>query len=105
MPDKDLIEIQISRVIPAEKWRVIRLLTKIHEFPDYIPCVKEATVIQRKHNVLQTRWKVQVEKITINWIEEDIISLKESAIYFTAFEGDLEEFKGKWEFKSHPQGT
>jgi len=105
MPDKDLIEIQISKIIPAEKWRVIRLLTKIQDFPGYIPYVKEATVIQRKLNVLQTKWKVQVEKITINWIEEDIIALKESAIYFKALKGDLEEFSGKWEFKSHPNGT
>jgi fatty aldehyde-generating acyl-ACP reductase len=105
MPDKDLIEIQITKVIPAEKWRIIRLLTKVQDFPNYIPCVKETAVTHRKHGVMRTKWKVQVEKITITWLEEDILSLKDNAIYFTALEGDLAEFKGKWEFKDHPQGT
>lgn len=105
MPDRDLIEIKISKVIPAQKWRVIRLLTRVWEFPTYIPSVKEATVIQKSRHTMKTKWRVQVGNIPISWIEEDILAFSQSAIYFRAIEGDLQEFKGQWTFKDHPSGT
>jgi fatty aldehyde-generating acyl-ACP reductase len=105
MPHNKLIEIQISKIIPAEKWRVIRLLTKVNEFPSYIPCVKEATVIHKKHNIMLTKWRVQIDGVPISWVEEDTLALNEKTIYFRATEGDLAEFKGKWQFLDHPQGT
>ncbi len=105
MPANELIEIQISKIIPAEKWRVIRLLTKVQEFPSYIPCVKEATVIHKKHNIMLTKWRVQIDGVPISWVEEDTLALNEKTIYFHATEGDLAEFKGKWQFLDHPQGT
>ena len=99
------IEITIRRVIPAELWRVLRQVTKIHEFPVFVPCVKEVTVLERRRHVMKTRWRIEVDKIPISWIEEDTIVFKENAIYFNAVEGDLEEFKGKWAFQEHPEGT
>ncbi len=105
MPDKDLIEIKISKIIPAQKWKIIRLLTKVWEFPTYIPSVKEASVIQRKHNVMQTKWRLLVDGVPITWIEEDTLAFNENSIYFRAKEGDLAEFKGKWTFQEHPEGT
>jgi fatty aldehyde-generating acyl-ACP reductase len=105
MQDKDLIEIHVSRMIPASKWRVMRLITKVWEFPEYIPNVKEASVIHKKHNTMRTKWRVQLEGIPMSWIEEDTLSFTENAIYFKAIEGDLAEFKGKWHFKAHPHGT
>src|SRR3990167_9569761 len=105
MPDKDLIEIQVLRLIPAPKWRVIRLITKIEEFPTYIPCVKEASVIHRAHPKMTTKWRIQVDKVPISWTEEDTLTVGENAIYFKAIEGDLEEFSGEWKFQSCAGGT
>lgn len=105
MPDKDLIELKISRVIPASKWRVIRLITKVKDFPSYIPCVKEVDVIQKAHPKMLTKWRVQVDAVPINWVEEDILALEQNKIYFRAIEGDLEEFRGEWAFRSLPEGT
>lgn len=105
MPDSDLMQIKISKVIPAEKWKIIRLLTKVQEFPSYIPSVKEATVIDKTNHRMISKWRVQVDAVPISWIEEDRLALREDAIYFEAIEGDLKEFKGQWRFKSHPQGT
>ncbi|KPK43042.1 MAG: hypothetical protein AMJ78_00325 [Omnitrophica WOR_2 bacterium SM23_29] len=105
MPDKDLIEIRISRIIPAQKWRVIRLITKVWEFPTYMPNVKEASVIQRSHRAMKTKWRVEVDKISLNWVEEDSLALRKNSIYFKAIEGDLQEFKGEWAFRDHPEGT
>ncbi|MBU1998489.1 MAG: SRPBCC family protein [Candidatus Omnitrophota bacterium] len=105
MPDNEFIEIEISKIIQAEKWKIIRLLTKVWEFPSYVPCVKESSVILKKRHVMQTRWSIKLENIPIRWIEEDTLSLKENAIYFKAIEGDLEEFRGIWTFANLPEGT
>jgi len=105
MHDKDLIEIKISRVIPAPKWRVMRLLTRVWEFPKFVPSVKEVTVLQRRHHAMTTNWRVQVDSVPIKWTEEDTLALERNAIYFKATEGDLQEFGGEWKFQSHPEGT
>ena len=105
MPESDLIEIRVSRVIPSEKWRIIRLITKVWEFPSYMPNVKEASVIQKSRNKIKTKWLIQVDKIPISWVEEDTLLLEQGTIQFEAVEGDLQEFKGKWIFKDHPEGT
>ena len=105
MPKSDLIEIRVSRVIPSEKWRIIRLITKVWEFPSYMPNVKEASVIQKSRNKIKTKWLIQVDKIPISWVEEDTLLLEQGTIQFEAVEGDLQEFKGKWIFKDHPEGT
>jgi len=105
MQDSNLIEISVSRVIPAQKWRVIRLITKVWEFPNYMPNVKEATVIQKTHNTIKTKWRIQVDNIPMTWIEVETLALNQNAIYFKAIEGDLEEFKGEWKFQDHPEGT
>jgi len=105
MPDKDLIEINVSRIIPAQKWRVVRLLTKVWEFPTYMPNVKEATVIQKTRRTMKTKWRVQIDGVPISWVEKDTLALDHDTIYFKAIEGDLQEFKGEWKFQSHPEGT
>jgi len=105
MMDKDLIEIKITKVITGEKWRIIRSLTKVWEFPQYIPCIKEVTVICRSRHTVRTKWRIEIDKIPISWIEEDILSLNQNTIHFNAIEGDLEVFRGRWVFKDHPEGT
>lgn len=105
MTDSDLIEIKVSKVIPAQKWRVIRLVTKVEEFPTYIPTVKEVSVVERSHHNMKTKWLIQLDKVPISWIEEDTLLLNQGAIHFRAIEGDLEEFRGEWLFQDHPEGT
>ena len=70
MPDSDLIEIKVSRVLHAEKWKIIRQLTRVSEFPSFVPTVKEAAIIGRKHNTITTRWHIQVDSVPIKWVEE-----------------------------------
>ncbi|MFC1658744.1 SRPBCC family protein [Candidatus Omnitrophota bacterium] len=105
MRDKDLIEIEISRLIPAQKWRVIRLITKVADFPKYISCVKEASVIQKSRHSMKTKWRVEIENIPISWTEEDTLEFDRDTIHFKSVEGDLQEFSGKWKFQTVKQGT
>ncbi|MBU0549601.1 MAG: SRPBCC family protein, partial [Candidatus Omnitrophica bacterium] len=105
MQDSTLMYVSVSRVIPAYRWRVIRLLTKVWEFPSYIPTVKEVQVIHKTRNKIKTKWKIQVDNIPISWTEEEILALGENKIYFKALEGDLSEFKGEWKFQDCEDGT
>ena len=105
MPDKDLIEIKLSRVIPAQKWKIIRLLTKVWELPAHIPNIKEASVIQKNRHRINTKWRIQLDKVPISWVQEDILALDKDTIFFKATAGDLEEFRGEWNFRPHSEGT
>jgi len=105
MPDNDLIEIKISRVIPAPKWKVIRLLTRISDFPRHIPSVKEATVIEKHGHNMKSKWFVQVDHVPIRWVQEDALLLRDDKIVFRSIEGDLAEFRGAWTFRDTPEGT
>lgn len=105
MEDKETVQISVSRIIPAKMWRIVRLITKVWEFPTYMPNVKEATVLHKKHSTVTTKWKIQVDSVPISWTQEEKLALHENTIYFKAIEGDLEEFIGQWQFKDEPQGT
>src|SRR3989338_8429235 len=105
METEDLVQIKISKIINAPRWRVIRMLTKVWELSALIPTIQEVKVIEKKHNIIKTKWRILVDGLPINWIEEDTLDLKNNAILFKAVEGDLREFRGNWDFRDHPQGT
>ncbi len=105
MQDSGLVEIQVSRLIPAEKWRILRLLTKVWEFPTYMPNVKEATIIQKDRNKMITKWRVQVDGVPIQWVEEEQLRFHENIIQFKAIDGDLSEFRGEWRLDDAAEGT
>ncbi|MBI5554466.1 MAG: hypothetical protein HY920_01255, partial [Elusimicrobia bacterium] len=105
MSASSLIEIKIVKTLAAPKWKVIRLLTRPWEFPEYISFIKEVSVVQKTNKIIKTKWRVTVEKITINWVEEDTFAWKQNRICFKALEGDLEEFSGEWTIKEHPEGA
>jgi len=105
MPDKAPMEIKVSRIIPAQKWRVIRLLTRVCDFPSYIPTVREAAIIEKRRNEMKTRWFIRLDNIPIRWVAEDTLDLKNNKINFKAIDGDLDEFYGTWSFRSCAEGT
>lgn len=105
MPNNEPVHIALSKIIPAPKYNIIRLLTKVNDFPSYMPTVKEASILEKTHNTMKTKWRVQVDGVPINWVEQDTLALRQNAIYFQAIEGDLHKFRGEWKFSDHPEGT
>lgn len=103
--DNRVIEIFLSRVIYAPKWKVIRALTRINKFLEYIPSIKEISVLGKRHNTITTRWRILIDKIPLSWVEEENLLLNQDMIVFKAIEGDLNEFRGQWLFNNHPSGT
>ena len=93
-----------SRVVPAKRWQVLRLLTRVEDFPRYMPNVKECRVISHSRSQVVTSWKVEMGMIPISWKEEETIDFHQFMIRFRALSGDLEKFEGHWKLTEHPGG-
>lgn len=100
-----LQEIKASRVINAEKWRILRMLTHVEDFPKYMPNIKEAMLLKKDKNKFRTRWRVQIDNVPISWVEEDVLEFPQYKISFRELEGDLSYLSGSWKLSDHPEGT
>ena len=104
MPE-NLQQVKVSRVINAEKWRILRVLTHVGDFPKFMPNVKEAVVLKREKNKFLTRWRIQLGQMPINWVEEDVLEFPAYVINFKSTEGDLAHFSGSWKLSDKADGT
>jgi ribosome-associated toxin RatA of RatAB toxin-antitoxin module len=91
--------ILIKRMLPGRPWKVLRLITRIEDFCDYMPNVKRSSVIEKTHTRAVTEWLVDVDGLRIRWRQEDKIDVANFTIRFKAIEGDLDEFEGSWVLK------
>lgn len=105
MDSENLVQINITRVIPSVKWKVIRALTKVSQLTEQVPSIEEASVIEKSRHVVKTKWHVMMDSLPIHWVEEDTLAINHNAIHFKAVEGDLQEFWGTWKFDDHECGT
>lgn len=96
--------VRSSRILPAKRWQVLRLITRVEDFPDYMPNVKECRVLKREGHKVLTSWKVEMGKIPMSWQEEETLDLRHFSIHFNALEGDLEKFEGSWKLTDHALG-
>ncbi len=102
-PDSEFT-VSVSRVLPAKRWKVLRLITRIQDYHRYLPNILECKVLSREPGRVVTSWLVEMEKIPISWKEEEYIDLQQFAIHFKALEGDLEKFEGSWKLLEHMSG-
>ena len=108
---EDPLVISTSCILPAKPWEVLRLITRVQDFPKYMPNVKECKVLKSSYTRAVTLWKVEMGKIPISWQEEDWLDFRQSTvdllkctIRFKAIAGDLEKFEGYWRLQEHPFG-
>lgn len=103
--NNDLIQVATSRILPAKRWKVFRFITRMQHYQQYMPSVKQCTVLERFPNGAITCWSVEVDGIPMGWKERDEFDLANFSIHFKALEGDLERFEGRWTLKDHNDGT
>jgi len=101
---KDNINIEVSRILPAKKWKVLRLITRVQHFPQYMPNVKHCTVLEKSARGAVTSWNVEIDGMPFTWKEKDEFDFPNFKVHFKAIEGDLEHFEGTWQLKDHPGG-
>lgn len=98
------IHIKISKVFPGKKWKVIRLLTRIEKFKNFMPNLKECQVLEKRARSVISHWKAEIGGIPVSWKEEDVFDFENFTVYFKSVEGDLEKFEGKWVLEDLPEG-
>ncbi len=103
--------ISTSRILPAKRWQVLRLLTQVEDYPRYLSEIQECRVLSRSRTEAVTLWKVDMGRIPISWQERDTFDLslrgndpKHCTIRFRAIDGDLEKFEGHWKLHDHELG-
>ena len=72
----DSIQVEIKRVIQAKKWKVLRLILRVQDFPYFMPNVKQCLILERSGHKAVTSWNVEVDKIPFSWNQEDIVDLE-----------------------------
>ncbi|HOE68840.1 MAG: Long-chain acyl-(acyl-carrier-protein) reductase [Candidatus Omnitrophica bacterium ADurb.Bin314] len=97
--------IKISRVLPAKRWQVLRLLTRVEDFPSLLPAIKECHIVDRDRKRSVTSWKVQIDGLPIQWREEAFFEYRSFTVRFRALEGDLESFEGRWILAEGPSDS
>lgn len=102
---EELIQVRIQRFIPARRWRVLRMISRVEDFPHFMPNVKKAEILQRHNHVVTTHWQVEIDGLPIQWKEKDRFDLKNFSVHFESFEGDLDEFRGTWVLQTLGDGT
>lgn len=100
-----VIKVRISKVLPEKRWRILRMITRVHRFPEYMPHVKTAEILERHQDYAITYWKIDLDGFLIKWKEKDEFDFRNFKIHFKAFDGDLERFEGCWILNQHPKGT
>lgn len=88
--------VEVKRVLPAGRWRILQFLTNAEDFPSYMPSVKKCELLSRSRNKVETAWTVDLGGIPLKWKQEEHFDFKKFTISFRATEGDLQEFKGEW---------
>lgn len=99
------IEVNVSKIIRAKRWVVLRMISRIVDFPKFMPNVISSRVLETTEEGAITEWNVLFDGIPIRWVEEDIYDFSNFTVSFKAREGDLRVFEGKWVLKQNPHGT
>ena len=99
------IEVNVSKIVRAKRWLVLRMISKIQDFPKFMPNVKNNRILETTEDGAVTEWNVDFDGIPIHWIERDTFDFANFTISFKATDGDLKKFEGKWLLKQNPHGT
>jgi len=97
--------VEVEIVVAAQARDVYELAKDQTRFPEFMPDVESVTLLERREDVLITRWKTLVEEAPIEWTEEDRFDDARTRIDYKLIEGDLDKFEGSWTFDDSGDGT
>lgn len=103
--ETEVIQIRMQRFIPAKRGRVLAMISRVEDFPRYMPSVRKIEILERRDRSAITHWFVEVEGLPIQWKERDWFDLQNFTVYFKLIEGDLEQFEGRWVLEDAGAGT
>lgn len=96
--------ITLKRILPSKRWKVLRLISRVQNFPWFMPSVKACEVISKERGKAVTAWHVEVSSIPIRWKQEDTFDFKNFRVKFRLMEGDLQKLEGEWKLDPDASG-
>ena len=101
----EVVQLRLQRFIPAGPARILRMLSKIEDFPRFLPNVKKVEILEKGERSAVTHWFIEIEGLPIQWKERDQFDYSNFTVTFSLIEGDLEQFEGKWTLEKLGDGT
>jgi len=91
--------ISIHGSLPGDRRNVLALLSRIEDFPAYVPNIRESRIIKQNASEVLSEWLVETDGLPIRWRQKTTFDARNFSINFEAVAGDLEKFEGMWELK------
>lgn len=101
---KNAYTLSLKKVYPTKKWKLLRLISRVKDFPRFMPNVKECSVISKTRNGAITLWHIELGGVPLRWKQEDRFDFKHFRINFHLLEGDLAQLEGEWKLVEHASG-
>src|ERR1700691_4286776 len=97
--------VQVEIVVAAPARDVYELAEDHERFPELMPDVESVTVLERRSDVIVTRWKTLVEEAPIEWTEEDRFDDARTRIEYRLIGGDMAPIEGSWTCEERDERT
>ncbi|MFH1676373.1 MAG: SRPBCC family protein [bacterium] len=103
-----LVESEI--IVNSDPASVFRIAQEVEKYPDFMPDVESARIIERRDDgYAKVAWVAHAKVASIDkpvkWIEESWWDEKSLSAKFNLLEGDYTKYEGDWEFTAHDGGT
>ena len=98
-----LVEEEIIINAPADK--VYQIVKDMGRYPEFIPSLKEVTVLENGPGYTVTKWVSKVQSFTLQWTERDTFFDEERRVEYKLVEGAMKKFEGKWLVEPQTDGT
>lgn len=100
-------KVESSIIIKGDIDKVFECARDIEKFPEYMPDVKDVTVLERDGDRVVSEWTAYIPdfKMTVKWVEEDIWNKENHTCEFKLVKGDYAAYSGKWTFSEVDGGT
>lgn len=97
--------IEVSKVLKYSRDAVYPFICRMEQYPEFMDNVIEVKVLERDIYRTITSWKVFVDGIKVDWLEEDLFDEKNYKISYKQIEGDFTKFNGEWILEKTEGGT
>jgi len=84
-----LVEEEIIINAPADK--VYQIVKDMGRYPEFIPSLKEVTVLENGPGYTVTKWVSKVQSFTLQWTERDTFFDEERRVEYKLVEGAMKK--------------
>ena len=98
------MKISVKINVKVTKQRLWELITHPEAYPSFIPDVKDVIILQRDLSVSLVRWKVMLEEVELQWVEQCHYDRENARVSFHAVHGDFSSYDGSMTLNHAGQG-